>query len=287
LLTQSSSSVRSICFPALVNYNMKPTQLLTLVIPAILLISCSTPRYIYAPAPPIAAYFNKKGDAKLSGYFSGGPHDGAGHNRGLDVQAAYALTNHVALTSTYFLRREHDIRGADVKYKRNIIDFGAGAFTVLDKHNTVYGAFYSGIGFGKFNIEDYDPRRQTLPHQRMHNSSVRKIYMQPSLNFRSGKNFRMMLALRASFVHYGDINTSYTESEIYSFGFDHINNRSKQFLETSVALQWSIPKTPWLAIDLNGTICSQEVAPGTQLESRGILGSIGLSFDFSKMKRKK
>ena len=66
--------------------------------------SCSSPRFIYSPSPPNNPYFKETGDSKLAAYYSSGGDDNknTGHkNNGLDLQAAYAISDHWALTAGF------------------------------------------------------------------------------------------------------------------------------------------------------------------------------------------
>src|SRR5690606_32759819 len=106
--------------------------------------SCSTYRYIFSASPPNNPYFSKKGESKISGYYSDG-----GTNRlygekanGFDLHGAYALSNHWAITTGYFNRNERDVfeysrnrspfDSSVVHYERNLYDIGGGYFTTIN-----------------------------------------------------------------------------------------------------------------------------------------------------------
>ena len=76
--------------------------------------SCYSPRYVYSPAAVNVPLITKKGDSKLAGYYSINPGEAkkqttAGElnsGYGLDIQAAYAITNHFAIQGSYTKRWE-------------------------------------------------------------------------------------------------------------------------------------------------------------------------------------
>jgi hypothetical protein len=81
---------------------MKNKKLMLLPIITIAFFSCRTPRFIYSPAPPNNPYFREKGESKLAAYYSVGADDDESaeeYNEGFDLQAAFAISNHFALTA--------------------------------------------------------------------------------------------------------------------------------------------------------------------------------------------
>ncbi len=98
-----------------------------------------------------------------------------------------------------------------------------------------------------------------------------------------GRYFRFSFILKNSFVHYGKIQTSYTptEQEYYSLG--KIANKTISFAEPELNLQFGLPKYPWVKLDAVISGANHNFAPETLLGIRSGNGSIGLTFDFSKM----
>ncbi len=69
---------------------------LTLLIAIPIFSSCSTYRYIYSASPANTPYFTKKGESKLTGYYSGSSENRLTdkYAHGYDLQGAYALSDH-------------------------------------------------------------------------------------------------------------------------------------------------------------------------------------------------
>src|SRR6188474_2639221 len=117
---------------------MKHKCFITFSLLCIIMISCRTPRFIYSPAPPNNPYFREKGESKIAAYYSTAADENdlqQEYNDGLDLQAAYAVSDHFALTADYFKRNEKDVfkdydrslfDSSVIRYDRNLTNFGAG-----------------------------------------------------------------------------------------------------------------------------------------------------------------
>ena len=254
--------------------------------------SCATYRYIYTASPPNNPYFTQKGESKVTAYYSadGNSDNASGHTAsGWDLQGAYAIGNHWALTTAYLNRREKDnynlssLESSIISYKRNLFDIGTGYFLALDKEKKFSFNLYGGMAFGKFSFID-----DKTNSSRFHNSSITKSYFQPSLNFMPTPNFRMSFGTKFSFVHYGNIQTSYTPDEIQNLSLNLIADRTLSFFEPAINFQFGIRRYPWVKLDYTISGTSQPFhGKYTQLESRNTNASLGLSFDFSKMVNRK
>ncbi len=148
----------------------------------------------------------------------------------------------------------------------------------------------AGIGEGKFTIND-NGLVDSLPYSRFHKSSVTKWYLMPSLNFFSQQSFRFSLATKFSFIHYGKIQTSYTDDELSYFGLDKITNTTLYFFEPAFIFQFGSVHVPWLGISIISSFASayhaHDDSDNSRLNVRGFNFSIGLSLDLSKIKKKK
>src|SRR5205809_359634 len=75
--------------------------------------ACRTSRHVYSPFPANIPYFVKKGESKLAtSYSSTDGNVSNGQNKkdeGYNLQAAYAVTDHWALTLGYSNRTEADL----------------------------------------------------------------------------------------------------------------------------------------------------------------------------------
>jgi hypothetical protein len=176
------------------------------------LYSCSTHRYIYSASAANNPYFVEKGESKLTGYYSSSNSNRITKEfaRGVDLQAAYAVGNHWAITTGYFNRRERDVYNyynnngpfdsSVVNYKRNLVDMGAGYFISLNPKKTIIFNFYGGMAFGKFSFDD-NGQNDGAGYNRFHNSNISKWYFQPAINFMPGNYFRFSFIIKNSFVH--------------------------------------------------------------------------------------
>lgn len=273
---------------------MKKGFIFISIITVTVLSSCTTTyRYIYTATPPNNPYFIEKGDSKLAGYYSSSWNDGDPSTRksgGWDFQSAYALSNHFALTAGYLNRTEVDgyiynnnnnnQENTSINYKRNLFDLGAGYFLPIDKNKKVTANMYGGVALGKFSFTDED-------YGRFHKSSISRPYFQPSLNYMPTPNFRMSFGFRFSFVHYGNIQTSYIKSELEELHLNLINDQTIFYTEGAFNMQFGFRAFPGAKVDftLSGTsrpFRNEEI----KLYSRTSNASIGLSFDLSKMGKK-
>ena len=263
------------------------------------LVSCRTPRYIYSPAPPNNPYFREKGESKLAAYYSTGGDDNkltGEYNNGLDLQAAYAVSDHFALTADYFKRNEKDaiydydrtfFDSSIVRYKRNLTNFGAGYFTPVTKDKNITVNIFGGLGFGKYSFTD-NGFNNGVGYHRDYNSNMSKWYIQPSINFFVGNYFRTGLISKVSWVHFNDIKTSYTPDELSYLDLDKVPGKTLSFFEGTWNMQVSFKNMRWFYLDGGFTFSSDPfVNNESNLEARNFNASIGVSLDFSMMKKAK
>ena len=260
--------------------------------------SCDTYRYIYSASPPNNPYFIKKGESKLAAYYSSS--NNSSNNlandfaHGYDLQAAYAFSNHWALTSSYFNRREKDDYGhnsyniydtSTIRYKRSLIDISAGYFVSLNRKKTISFNLYGGMATGKFSFTD-NGLESGAAYSRFHDSRITKWYFQPSFNFIPSEYFRLSLIVKSAYVHYGHVETSYTPYEQQYFSLDRIDGKTISFFETAYNIQTGLPKYPWIKIDATISFASGNIPLDSRLDVRDFNASIGLSVDFSKFKKR-
>lgn len=282
---------------------MKTKYLLVLLVSSTAIISCRTPRFIYSPAPPNNPYFREKGESKLAAYYSVGTDDDESaeeYNEGFDVQAAYAISNHFAMTADYFKRNEKDsIDNYDrsyfdisaVRYRRHLANFGGGYFTSITNDKKITINIFGGIGLGKFSFTDVGVSNGTS-YSRHYSSDMNRWYIQPSINFFPTMYFRTGLISKFSRVHYSNIHTSYTPDELIYLDLDRLPGRSLTFLEATWNMQVTFKNLNWLYLDgsislsTDPYIKAYDDNDNTNLEARNLNLSIGVSLDFSKMKKK-
>jgi hypothetical protein len=276
---------------------MKSKYLMNVFVISLFLASCRTPRFIYSPAPPNNPYFREKGESKLAAYYSAAADEDSPdgeYNNGFDLQAAYAVNDHWALIADYYKRSEKDIFTSDddgffdgsvVRYDRNLTNFGAGYFIPLTKNKQIVFNVFGGMGFGKFSFTD-NGIDNGIDYSRYYKSNTTKWYIQPSLNFFTGKYLRTGLVGKFLWVHYTNAFTSYPAAEQTYFGLDLLQGSTVSYFEATWNMQATLKKISWLYLDGGLTLCPNTPDNNVNLETRNFNGSIGLSVDFSKMKKK-
>ena len=265
----------------------------------IFLVSCSAKRYIYSPSVPNDPYFTESGQAKIAGYYSGGGNSHTDNatehqeNNGMDLQGAYSITDHVALTVSYFNRKERDVypqpdynyfTSSEVKYKRNLTEFGVGYFAALDKTQTVWVNIYAGVGTGNFSFDDWGQDQSGAAYTRAYDSRVVKYFIQPAFNCFAGKYVRLGLIGKLSFVRYKHISTSYNDTELQYFNLDLMPHNTFRFFEPAITMQAGFPKCDWLKVEGELGFASNP-AINSNLRSRNFNASFGVSFNFSTRKK--
>jgi hypothetical protein len=83
------------------------------------------------------------------------------------------------------------------------------------------------------------------------------------------------------------MSTSYTPAELEYFDLNLLTGKTLSFFEATWNMQLTFNKINWVHIDGGFTLCSEPFNNLTNLEARNFNLSIGLSIDFSKMKKNK
>lgn len=257
--------------------------------------SCHTPRYVYSPAPPNVPYFTKKGDSKISGFYSGGEADGYGNvsNQGFDIQGAYAVTNHWAVILNYYNRTEKDMYNvpynafdsSSVRYKRNSLEVGIGYYVPLNRHKTITYNIYAGYGFGGFKINDTGLDSSRNRYSKYYNCNTGNFFIQGGFNFMPSRYFAFSLMGKISSMYYGYSQSSYTSQELKYFYLDKLNKRTLTFFEPTFNMQFTVPKCDWLKVE--GSLTFSTNTPDYYPAARSFNGSIGLTIAPSKIFKSK
>jgi hypothetical protein len=270
---------------------MKTKKLFFAILLFACFVSCSSNRYIYSASPPNNPYFKEKGESKFAAYYSSSKDNASAKEfaNGWDLQGAYAIGEHWALTASLFNRREQDVYkynssnnpfdSSVVKYKRNMFETGGGYFISVNPKKTITINLYGGAAFGKFSIDDNGINGNTN-YNRTHSSKITKWFLQPSVNFMPGKFIRLSFSIKTSNVHYGNIQTNYTNNELLYFNLYILNNKTLNFIEPCWNFQFGLPKYPWVKLDWIISGVSNNLVYIENVRQNNV--SIGLTFDFSK-----
>lgn len=262
-------------------------------------------RYVYASQAANINYFKQKGDSKITGYYSG---DGNKKNDGLNIQAGYALTNHIALMAAYTHQQQHQVAGFDsiniygggifgyvqtnifdssvVHYKRNTVELAAGYFFPLNHQKTVTYNLYGGVSFGKMSIADAGLDLNRMNYTRFYDVNLTKYFLQGSFNIMTINDLvHFSAGGKISFFNYHSFNTSYDSSELNYFYLDKINNKTFAIWEPFFNLQFSLPQYPWIKVDGQLSLTSGFRAEYPKV--RTFNGSIGLTIEPTRLFKKK
>jgi hypothetical protein len=206
-----------------------------------------------------------KGDSKLAANYSftfadnaeSGNTDIKAKARGMDVQAAYAFTNHWAGMVNYFYRKERNTGDFDlnlrdstvINYKRNLTEVAAGYFHALDGNKQVLFQVFAGAGFGKAAFTDNGRDRNGVFYNHFHNMNVTKLFIQPALQIRSRKNFAAMFSSRNSVVYFKNIKTNYTPTELDNYKLDSLSYSPRIFWEPATIYNFGYKKLPGVKLE--------------------------------------
>jgi hypothetical protein len=261
----------------------------------IILCSCSSPRYVYTPPAQNVPVFTQKGDSKLGAYYSmspGGendnPEDSYKDNvNGLDLQAAYAISDQFAVQASYAGRSEKtegslstsSIPGPLIKYDRKTYEGGIGYYKALNVKKSVYFQVFAGFGAGRFNFTDNGYSDISTTYSRYHNARVNKYFLQPAFILLNN-GFSMAFTTRATVIKYGGIKTNYSPAELDSYNLVGLSNSPFLLVEPTVTASYQLKK-------LNGIRFEAQIGTATIVKNlyydiRHLNFSIGTVFDFGK-----
>jgi hypothetical protein len=170
-------------------------------------------------------------------------------------------------------------------------NFGGGYFTPITNDKKITINVFGGLGFGKFSFTDVGVSNG-IGYTRYYSSDMTRWYLQPSINFFPTLYFRTGLISKFSKVHYGNVQTSYTPDELIYLDLERLSGRSLTFLEATWNMQVTFKNLNWLYIDGGISLSTDPFIKAyddngtTNLEARNLNLSIGVSLDFSKMKKK-
>lgn len=153
---------------------------------------CQYSNYTYVQTPLNVPNLKKKGDAQADVYLS---------VKGVDLQASYALSNHLAVMVN--ANNNPFTLNQDPRYKVNAfaLDMGAGYFNT--KNKSTYG-LYGGFGMGDLaNHSSSDGVPYSVAFSKWDNSShYQKLFIQSFITRQVNGHFNISFALRVSGLRY-------------------------------------------------------------------------------------
>jgi hypothetical protein len=260
--------------------------------------SCYTPRYMYSPTNTNVPNLTKKGDSKLAAYYAFGINGNKTrngvtqnqddfHNRGFDLQGAYALTNHIGLIASQSNRYERNsgnfvntIDSATINYRRGITELGVGYFGRFAKNKSLVQVF-AGYSFGHFSINDAGKDNASGPYTRFHNTSVKKAFLQLAIQSDLSPNFTTSFANRFNFVFFSNIITNYTPQEQESYLLSNLDGRTSVFWEPAIINNFGFKKMPGFRFEVQLGFAS--LVSRKFIDYRSVNLSIGTIADMRKL----
>jgi hypothetical protein len=291
---------------------MKYITFLLLIITTLYLSSCLfiTPRYLHAPNSANLLQVEKNKDIKASLSYTKTAHEhlkGGGSKQqssGLDIQAAFALSNKIAIKLDVFTKSENDkddlkkeiIDNYSINYKRKGIELSVGYYKYFGKKKNISFNIYTGLGFGN-NSFDGIFRNDSMIN-RTYSSNYTKWFLIPSIRLIGTKNYSLLLAYRLSVMKFNTINTNDEElkkgfyndltskNSVFGdvafdnqFGFNKIKGIKFHFMIGSAKLYTYFTKSE---VNINGSTYSSD-----QYLYNSAFGSFGVIVDIRKLFEKK
>lgn len=269
---------------------------------AIYLTACYSPRYMYSPNNTNVPNLDTKGDSKIAAYYSFGNNGSRGtpimgenlvRNRGLDVQAAYAISNHIGVLFNHSTRMERNsgefenlVDSAVINYRRRITELGIGYFGRFSKSNaSARYQLFAGYGFGYSRFTDNGKYTNNVFYNRFHKADVRKIFLQPAVMVDVTKNFTTCFSSRINFVSFNNVSTDYTQPEQESYLLENLEGRTSVFWEPALINNFGFRKVPGFRFELQlgfASLVSREF-----IDYRTLNMSIGVMADLRRVFGKK
>ncbi|HVZ97917.1 MAG TPA: hypothetical protein VG847_13640 [Chitinophagaceae bacterium] len=227
------------------------------------LISCYSPRYVFAPSTQNIPLLNRKNDLEVSGAYSGSLNaldDKGDSYNGADVQAAWAITDHLAAIFGESIHWEKNT-GNDtyyagdtsvLSYKRHFTEIGIGYYSPVNFNPRMKFQVFGGAAFGAFDIND-QYTSNGIVEDKYHNSRPVKIFLQPSITYRLFKNSWCTFSSRITAVIFRKINTNYNAVELDNYILDSLTVSPVYFWEPSVNYTLAFEKLP-LKLRLQGSL---------------------------------
>jgi hypothetical protein len=277
---------------------------------ALLLVGCSiekAPRYIYSATPANLNNFTKKGESKLNAIYFG---DGKPENGGVQIQAAYAFSNHWAAMASYANKWEMQTERYDtnrfyrnglfsgpivetnvfdssvIMYKRFNYELGLGYFYHIGNSNKTIFYVYGGLGFGKQTMTDKGLDSNNIAYARYYNGNTTNYFLQFGYDVCASDNFCFSIGNKLTKSLFKQSNTNYTKQELAYFYLDKTENNSLIFWEPYINFQLGLPRYNWVKLDIQTLLSGSNLGYNYPKANKLSL-SIGLSFDISKLNKLK
>lgn len=209
---------------------MKPNLLFIIAIISVVGVSC-VPYSYYTSSPHQVPMFEEKGEFSAQGT--------ASSNGLLDLQAAYAITSHIAVMGGGALNVSKPVSPAD-RGSGNHFNLAAGYFSPLLEGNTIFqiygGAERGAYNFGYTSYDHYD-------HAYVDNGTAQvvfnKFYLMPSLGY-THSLFDIAFSLRVGHLSFPVIENSIIDENSYEYLVWENDRNIKSTVRIEPAITWRI-----------------------------------------------
>ncbi|HMP31397.1 MAG TPA: hypothetical protein PKD85_17475 [Saprospiraceae bacterium] len=177
---------------------------------------------VYAPNSLNVTGFSDRGQIALS----------ANAGNGINLQAAYALTNNIGAMVNY-MNTNQIVESDGVKRdgSGNLLEAGLGYFK--NTKDNFRMEVFAGYGQGSVNIT------KTNADTRNFSTNANRLFLQPSIGY-AHTNFEVFFSTRLANVNFNSINTTYTPQDLEADSFVKIDEQAWLFLEPAVTLRAGI-----------------------------------------------
>jgi hypothetical protein len=191
-----------------------------LLLASICIASCNV---AYRPSMVNTPLFTEKGEVAFGASFN-------------NVQAAYALTNHVGIMANGYLQQSNvEINETGEGGTGYLGEAGIGYFTLLDNQHLVFET-YAGAGYGGLNLYT-NFRENNVMQKREFDANGTKIFIQPGIGYKL-PYFEVSGAIRYTNINYNNIQlTNYTDARMREDNLQNLGNTSFTFLEPTVTIR--------------------------------------------------
>lgn len=154
---------------------------------------------LYLPATRNAPLFDEQGEAQVSGYLSGA---------GIEAQAAYALTDNIAVTGSYeYANQKKTSNGVEYTRRNNYLEFGAGIYNTT---RSMKWEVLAGYGFGEGTSSDvygfFSPPL-ALGTETVATGKMTRIFLQPSIGT-NNRSTNLAFTPKISWVDYSEFTSN-------------------------------------------------------------------------------
>ena len=220
------------------------------------LASCgiTTPKYLYAPNSPNTLVVQSKKDVLFQTSYASTRHQQQSgafrqNSTGVDVKAAFGITNHIAIKLDGYQKWERDRAGGpqtelssfNINYKRNGAQISGGYYGFIDNKKASTINVFTGFGIGRNQFSG--KYRNTLVANNFFKANTTKWFITPSINLAVHKNYVIVLGTKYTLLRFNNIQTN--DEELQQGIYTQIDKKNSAFLDLFMDHQFGFK-------DLNG-----------------------------------